>query len=287
VGRLGTALAIALDRKGYPIEALVAAHMRSVKKAAARLDARPLVLVAKDLGSLGSYDPTELIIIATPDDQIEPVVSQLKDLGPKENRVAIHTSGALSSKVLSPLNSNGWHVGSLHPLVSVSDPIAGAEALAGAFWCVEGDLPASRLAREIVAALGGQSFSIKPEQKSLYHAAAVMSSGNIVALFDIALEMLRHCGLSRKDARAILLPLIESTVANLTRSDPAVALTGTFVRADEATVARHLDVLSDKQLATASELYRLLGRRSVELALSRGVNEQALNRILKKLKSSN
>jgi predicted short-subunit dehydrogenase-like oxidoreductase (DUF2520 family) len=189
----------------------------------------------------------------------------------------------LSSGELAPLASTGWHIGSLHPLVSVSDSVAGAESLAGAHWCVEGDASASRLARQIVNDLDGQSFSIKSEQKALYHAAAVMSSGNLVAVFDIALEMLRHCGLSRKEARAILLPLVESTVANLSRSDPALALTGTFSRADEATVERHLNALADKDLVSAKEVYRLLGRRSIELAMSRGVNEHSLKRILRRL----
>lgn len=282
VGRLGTALAIALNRKRYPIEALVALHLRSAKKAAVLLDAPTLVLAAKDLTS---HEPSQAVIIATPDDQIETVVNQLEKLPRKDSRIAIHTSGALSSAVLSPLTAKGWHTASLHPLVSVSDAVSGAELLLGAFWCVEGDPPAARVAREMVDDLAGQSFSIRSEDKALYHAAAVMSSGNFVALFDVALEMLRHCGLSRKDAKAILLPLIESTVANLSRSDPALALTGTFARADEATVARHLNALADKDLEIARELYRLLGRRSVELALSRGVNEQALKRIVRELKS--
>jgi predicted short-subunit dehydrogenase-like oxidoreductase (DUF2520 family) len=170
-------------------------------------------------------------------------------------------------------------------LVSVSDSGVGADSLRGAHWCIEGDAKASRVAHQIVDDLEGRSFSIKSEQKALYHAAAVMSSGNLVAVFDIALEMLGHCGLSRKEARSILFPLVESTVANLSRSDPALALTGTFSRADEATVDRHLDALADKDLASAKEVYRLLGRRSVELAMSRGVNEQSLKRILKKLKA--
>ena len=282
VGRLGTALAIALSRKRYPIDALVAVHLRSAKKAQGLLDAPTAALAAKDLTSA---QLNHVVIIATPDDQIETVVTQLNNLSLKDRRIALHTSGALSSDVLAPLTSTGWHIGSLHPLVSVSDPVAAAETFPGAFWCVEGDTQASRVARQIVRDLEGRSFSIKSKQKALYHAAAVMSSGNLVAVFDIALEMLRHCGLSRKEARLILLPLVEITVDNLSRSYPALALTGTFSRADEATVERHLNALADKDLVSAKEVYRLLGRRSVELAMSRGVNEQSLKRILRKLKA--
>ena len=146
-GRLGTALAIALNRKHYPIESLVSAHLRSAKKAAGLLDASTVPLAVKDLAQ---REPTAVVIISTPDDQIDSVVKQLEKLSPKPNRFAIHTSGAIPSSILAPLRSKNWHTGSLHPLISVSDSVAGSEALSGAYWCVEGDRLASRLAREIV-----------------------------------------------------------------------------------------------------------------------------------------
>jgi predicted short-subunit dehydrogenase-like oxidoreductase (DUF2520 family) len=121
------------------------------------------------------------------------------------------------------------------------------------------------MGKTIVRDLGGQSFSIRSKDKPLYHAAAVMVSGNVVALFDVALEMLMHCGLSRKTARNILTPLIVSTVRSLETKDPAQALTGTFSRGDVETVKRHLAALKDKKPAGALELYRLLGRRSLKL----------------------
>ena len=67
-----------------------------------------------------------------------------------------------------------------------------------------------------------------------------MVSGNVVALFDVALEMLAECGLDRKTARAILSPLIASTVRSLETKTPEESLTGTFSRGDVATVKRHL-----------------------------------------------
>jgi predicted short-subunit dehydrogenase-like oxidoreductase (DUF2520 family) len=118
---------------------------------------------------------------------------------------------------------------------------------------------------EIVRDLGGKSFSIRSEDKPLYHAAAVMVSGNVVALFDVALEMLSECGLDRKTARAVLLPLIASTVRSLQTKSPEESLTGTFSRGDVETVKRHLAALKNKKPAEALDLYRLLGRRSLKL----------------------
>jgi len=101
-GRLGTALAIALNRKHYPIESLVSAHLRSAKKAAGLLDASTVPLAVKDLAQ---REPTAVVIISTPDDQIDSVVKQLEKLSPKPNRFAIHTSGAIPSSILAPLRS--------------------------------------------------------------------------------------------------------------------------------------------------------------------------------------
>ena len=256
-GRLGTALSVALLRRGYSIESLVSRRAQKARHAAGLLDGKPQVLAAKQLPSLRLAD---VFLITVPDDQIAGVAAQLSGL--EFHATALHTSGALSADVLAPLRKHGWHTGSVHPLISVSDTDA---TLDGAFWSVEGDAAALRMGKAIVRDLGGQSFSIRSEDKPLYHAAAVMVSGNVVALFDVALEMLMQCGLSRKNARAILLPLIASTVRSLQTKDTAQALTGTFSRGDVETVKRHLAALKKSELPDALELYRLLGQRSLKV----------------------
>ena len=259
-GRLGTTLAVALSRKGYSIQSLVARHTRTARKAASLLNDDTQTLAAKQFNLL---KPADVFLIATPDDQVASVAAELAKLDLDRKPAALHTSGALSADVLSPLRKRGWSTGSIHPLISVSD--GGRAELSGAFWSVEGDKAASRLGKTIVEDLGGLSFSIRSEDKPLYHAAAVMSAGNVVALFDVAIEMLVRCGLSRKNARGILQPLIASTVQNLETRDPVDALTGTFARGDIETVKLHLEALEKRKLSEASELYRLLGRRSLKL----------------------
>ncbi len=260
-GRLGTALATALAGKGYAIHSLVARRQQSARRAAELLEEDVQVLSAGQLRSLRAAD---VFIISTPDDQIAGVAEELSKLT-LAKAIALHTSGALSAGALAPLHEKGWHTGSIHPLISVSDTAEGNTALRGAFWSVEADTAALQAAKTIVRDLGGKSFSIRSEDKPLYHAAAVMASGNVVALFDVALEMLGQCGLTRKTARSILLPLIASTVHNLENKDPAQALTGTFARGDMETVKRHLAALKRNELADALELYVLLGKRSLKL----------------------
>ena len=260
-GRLGTTLAVALAGSGYPIKSLVARREQSARKAARLLDADVQVLAAKQLRTLIDAD---LFLITVPDDQIPQVARELSEINADRKKItALHTSGALSSEALAPLRENGWNTGSIHPLMSVS--AAHDASLEGAYWSVEGDRSAVRLGKEIVRDLGGKSFSIRTEDKPLYHAAAVMVSGNVVALFDVALEMLGECGLDRKTARAVLLPLIASTVRSLQTKSPEESLTGTFSRGDVETVKRHLAALKNKELAEALDLYRLLGQRSLKL----------------------
>ena len=258
-GRLGTTLAIALEARGYRIRSLVARRTQSARKAAALLDAEPEVFAARQIGSLPHAD---LCLISTPDDQIASVATKLRALNTRHKPVVLHTSGALSSEILGPLRERGWSTGSLHPLISITDP---QTPIRGAFWCVEGEPRAVRVAKTIVRDLGGTSFSINSAEKPLYHAAAVMTAGHVTALFDVALEMLVACGLTRHTARRILQPLLASTVHNLETKDPARALTGSFARGDVETVKRHLAALKQHKLADALELYCKLGKRSLKL----------------------
>ena len=254
-GRLGTTLAVALRRRSYSIQSLVARRVQRARKAARLLDVEVQVLAAKELGSI---KPADVFLITVADDQIAGVAEELSQL--EFTATALHTSGALSSDVLAPLRKRGWHTGSIHPLLSVSNA---GDPIEGAFWSVEGDRSAVRLGKGLVRDLGGKSFSLRTKDKPLYHAAAVMSSGNLVALFDVALQMMAECGIKRTTARNILLPLIASTVRSLETKDPAQALTGTFSRGDLETVRRHLAALKNNQ--DALELYRLLGKRSLKL----------------------
>jgi predicted short-subunit dehydrogenase-like oxidoreductase (DUF2520 family) len=262
-GRLGTALGLALNSAGYPIVSLVARRRQRARKAARLLDVPLEVLAAEDLHR---YQPSDLVLIAVPDDRIAEVAEALGRLGTVTRPFVLHTSGALSSAVFANVAKKGWHTGSIHPLASVSDPVAGVEALRNAYWCIEGDAMATRLARRIVRDLGARSFSIQSKDKPLYHAAAVMTSGHVTALFDIALDMLENCGIRRRKARQILFPLLDSTAANLSRAEPAKALTGTFARGDITTLKLHLEALKAKNLEEALKLYLLLGSHSLKLA---------------------
>jgi predicted short-subunit dehydrogenase-like oxidoreductase (DUF2520 family) len=283
---MGMALGLALKAIGYKIKVVVAKRPASAGRAARAFGPNTLALSAKQFGRLSEdqldrINRCSVVLIATPDDVIASVARRLAHISTSQGirRVALHTSGALASDVLEPMRGAGFALGSLHPLVSISESRAGAKLLTQTFFSIEGDPAAVRAGKSLVKALGGESFLIDSDRKALYHAAALTASPNITALFDIAVDMLGLCGLKPARARRILLPLVESTVANLAKQDAARALTGTFKRGDKATVLKHLAALKDANLPQALAAYVILGQRSISIARKLSANPGDLDEI--------
>ncbi len=277
-GRLGGALAIALSKAGFEIESLIGKDSEKAERIAESISLKSKIIRSNDLSEIVS----DVIFITTQDSEIETVAHRLKE-NLSHQPIVFHTSGALSSEILKDLKIIGCAVGSLHPLVSVSDSMLGAGKLAGAYFCVEGDAAAIAIGRKIVAELGGKSFSIETKFKTLYHASAVVACGHLVALIDAAIEMLTKCGLDADEAQKILLPLIRSTVGNLETQTTAQSLTGTFARADISTFEKHLIALRDYAAPEILEIYLQLGMRSIPLAAKQGADAARLDEISDKL----
>lgn len=278
VGRLGTTLGRALQSAGHQIKLVVAGHPANARRSARLFGRGTAALSAGDVArpteAMGNIlRECDLILIATPDDAVATVTAQLSrvlkekpiKVPLKSRKIALHTSGALSSEKLKPLRAAGFSLGSLHPLISVADANSSPKIFKDAFFCIEGDRPAVSVARLIVRNLKARSFTIDAASKPLYHAAAVMSSGHITALFSLAVAMLEGCGLSPQRAQQVLLPLVESNTANLLKKSPARALTGPFARGDLATIEAHLKALKSGDMAAARAAYVVLGQRALEM----------------------
>jgi predicted short-subunit dehydrogenase-like oxidoreductase (DUF2520 family) len=274
IGRLGGALALALSRGGYQIRVLVHRGRSIADAIATHIEPVPSVCKEFDAAAGGS----DIVLITTPDPAIGSTAAEISP-HVQEGSVVLHTSGSLSSAALAALRGTGVSLGSLHPLVSVADPVVGADTFSGAYFCVEGDPAALDAAREMAQALNGIPFSVAEADKPLYHAAAVMTAGHVVALFDAAIGVLRECGLSPEMAREALLPLLHSTLSNLSTSVPTDALTGSFARGDVEAVGRHLEALGRHSMIDELEIYKLLGLRSAALAGRAGVDSDVLQAI--------
>ncbi len=277
IGRVGGAIALGLPRDRYRVTKLV--HRTGSMRAdeiASQIEGAETV----HFNGPTTLD-TDIVIITTQDAEIGSAAHWVAQ-HLRGRPVVFHTSGALSSKVLSELAERGCPTGSIHPLVSVSDPVSGVDGFNGSYFCIEGHPDALSEAEEIVSTLGGTPFTIDTQYKTLYHASAVTACGHLVALFDAAVEMMTKCGLDEAGAKKILLPLVNSTVRNLNERSTADALTGTFARADVETFVRHLQALNNVS-EDLLEIYLLLGERSLELASKQGANAEKVETLRAKV----
>ena len=274
LGRLGSALALAFSQNGYKVSQLVVRNNKNVEEITGRIKPKPDILTIERAAEINA----DIIFITTQDSEIVDVAEKLaRNL--EQLPLVFHASGALDSNILEPLRQLGCEVASFHPLVSISDPIGGAASFQDKYFCLEGDENAVFIGRQIVETLGGKPFAIKPGTKPLYHASAVIACGHLTALLSIALEVFSKCGLDDEKAKEILLPLVSSTINNISKQTPAEALTGTFARGDAASLNEHLRAFRGNMSDELLEIYLLLGERSLDLAKQQGTSEDVISGI--------
>lgn len=277
-GKVGSALALLLKEKGYPVAGVASKSYSSAKR------------LAEAAGCPAYKRPEEaaraadLVFITTPDREIAAVSRSIAERdGFRAGQVVAHTSGAHPSGELKGVREAGALAVSIHPLQSFADVEGARRNLPGSYFALEGDEGALPIARQVAEDLGGRPFIIRAEDKVLYHAAACIASNYLVSLMHLATNIYARFGLSRREAFEALYPLVQGTVNNIRALGPSQALTGPIVRGDASTVAGHLPAL-EKVGDLEARLYRLLGLYTVRVALEKGSigEEQAreLTRVL-------
>jgi predicted short-subunit dehydrogenase-like oxidoreductase (DUF2520 family) len=278
-GKLGNPLGFCLKEKGYPIVGLASRRLASTETLAAECGCSTV--------SERPWEATreaDLVFLTVPDDAIEKVCATIAARGGiKANAAVFHCSGSQPSTILAAARQSGGVVASLHPLQSFAGGKYTTNPFAGIVMSVEGDDPACRVGKGIIADLEAHPLEIETDGKVLYHAAAVVASNYLVVLMDIALAMMESAGVARKRAFGILEPLVAGTLANLSEKETRKALTGPVARGDVATVAAHTASLADK-LPELLPLYRQLGSHAVGLAKkSGGLDAKTVARLVKLL----
>ena len=167
----------------------------------------------------------------------------------------MHSSGALTSDILAPLARKGAYTASLHPMMTFVPGGAGID-MSKVPFAVEGGRQGVAAAREIIRRLKAQVFEIRKEAKVLYHALGSFSSPMVVATLVTAERVGRAAGLSLKEVRKIMTPILLQTSVNYLQRGPALAFSGPIKRGDVNTVRRHLQELA--KVPGASEVYRAL-----------------------------
>jgi predicted short-subunit dehydrogenase-like oxidoreductase (DUF2520 family) len=224
-GRAAWAFGSTWRRIGWPLTGIA---LRSERPITALLQTgrRSIAELATD---------SELILIAVSDRAIHEVAESI----PQTGTIIFHPSGIATSV------RGGF---SLHPLKALP-PVGEPSDLEGALLVFEGHH--RDVATGVAAAAGARLAEIAPEQKVLYHAAAVFGSNYVAALLDIAEELI---GIGH--ARGDLAALAESAIENWRAHADGRRFTGPAARGDRQVLQRHLAALADRP--QVAEIYRLL-----------------------------
>ncbi len=260
-GKVGTALAVLLNRKGYTI----AAVYDHTPTAAERL--KTLVNTSQVMGNSQQVaDIADLTFITTPDSAIQPVVSQINWTPGKS---VIHCSGADSTAILEKAQKDGASVGVLHPLQTFAGITQAIDNIPGTTFAIEAEEPLLATLKEMTVSLGGSWIQLKAKDKAAYHAAAVFASNYLVTLVKMATDLWQTFDIPTDQAIKALLPLMQGTLHNIDTLGLPQCLTGPIARGDIGTVKKHLDEISQKtpELFPA---YKELGLQAIPVALAKG-----------------
>jgi predicted short-subunit dehydrogenase-like oxidoreductase (DUF2520 family) len=269
-GSLATALAISLRRAGYRIDAVVAREAGSSLMRARRLARRVRAHVVVRTDRLNA----KILWLCVPDSEIAYAAASLAETFRGKGRIALHSSGALTSDELEPLRSNGAAVASAHPLMTF---VKGSRpSLAGVPIALEGDTVAVRAARAVVRELGGEAYILRKEDKNAYHAWGMFASPLLTALLATSEQVARLAGVRGAAARRRMLPILLRTVENYGSLGAAKGFSGPVVRGDVETVRRHLEVL--RRVTIPREVYLALARAAIEYLPAK--NKEALKQLL-------
>jgi predicted short-subunit dehydrogenase-like oxidoreductase (DUF2520 family) len=283
-GNLGSALAMSLYDAGYKIDAIVSrAKQTSRRKAqvlAKKVEARAFSAAVKNT-------QTNLFWFCVPDGEIAKVAIALADPIDWKGKIALHSSGALTSDALAILRRRGAAVASVHPMMTFVPRAFSRKSkmlsrepkliLAGVPFAIEGDASAIKIARQIVKDLGATAYAIRKRDKAAYHAWGTFASPLLTALLVTTEHVVSLTGIERKSARRRMIPILQQTLENYVTRDAADAFSGPFIRGDLETVKRHLQVLG--RLPAARRVYEALAEAALEFLPSR--DRAALRKILR------
>ncbi|MDD3678575.1 MAG: DUF2520 domain-containing protein [Dehalococcoidales bacterium] len=273
-GALATTLSVAFEQQGFKIAAVSSLGFESAKTLAERLDQCYAAVDNQEVA-----DSADLVFIATPDDVIPSVASQVIW---RKGQMVVHCSGADPVDILNPAKKAGSQTGVFHPLQTFAAGLD--ENLKGITFAVEAEEPLLTQLKEMAQILGGNWIQLKSKDRAIYHAAAVFACNYLVTLADIAANLWESIEVPRDKAVLALLPLMRGTINNIESIGVTNSLTGPIARGDSGTVKKHLAAL-DNIDPDITKLYRELGLNTIPIAIGKGKLDKSqaedIERILK------
>ena len=270
-GTVATALAVGLHSKGYSIVAVSSRSQTSATNLVQMVNGYYAVSHNQDVA-----DAADLVFIATPDDAITSVATQVQW---RPGHSVVHCSGADSTAILLSARKSGAHIGVFHPLQTFADLREATKNIPGTTFALEAEEPLLGTLKALATALGGHWIELEAKDRVLYHAAAVFTCNYLITLIKLATDLWQTFAIPPEPATQSLLPLIRGTINNIDTLGIPGCLTGPIARGDSGTIKKHLSALQ-KVVPDLVSTYQELGLKTIPIALEKGgINQKQANEL--------
>ena len=235
MGRVGPAFASALRAAGFPLSGVAARSDAARERAELMLPGIPVLSNEEVAGK------SEILILAVPDREIEPLTEQLVAQGAiRPGQIVIHLSGAQGLAPLAAATRIGALPVALHPAMTFGGTSLDVQALQELPIAYTATAVAAPLVVALIQAIGGIPVSVEDEDRTLYHAALTHASNHVLTLIVQAADALQEAGI--EEPSDLMAPLVRAACERALSEGPS-GLTGPVARGDDATVSAHLQAL--------------------------------------------
>lgn len=272
-GKVGCSMGRYMKEQGLPVAGYFSRQIESSKFAGTFTGTEAFETIKE------MTEKCDILCITTTDGEIENAWNELQKQE-LEGKIICHFSGSYSSAVFKGIEEKKAMGCSIHPMCAFSDKSTSYRQLNQVLFTMEGEDKALATMRPLFEQMGNRVLRIASDKKVLYHCSASLVSNFMIGLYQMGLDCMEECGLTREEAELLFRPLICGNIAKMLDKGPEKALSGPIERNDTQTIDKHLQVLEDKD----RELYCLVGEKVLEVAKKRNptVDYRELENLLEK-----
>lgn len=206
----------------------------------------------------------DLVVIAIPDDQIEPLTQGLAKLGCfRPGQVVMHTSGVHGINVLESAQAAGALPIALHPAMTFTGTSLDVDRLQMCPAAITTTAVALPIASALALEMGMEPCVVEEEDRTLYHAGLTHGANHLVTLVTEAVAILEAAGI--ENPGLYIRPLLNAAL-DRALSEGVHGLTGPVRRVDIGTLKDHQQALTEAGLDSILHTYRNMARTTAHLA---------------------
>lgn len=204
-GNVGPVLAAALAGAGHAIVGIAAVSERNRDRARAMLPDVP-ILEIPDL-----IERSELVILAIPESELEPLVAGLAATGTwQAGQLVLHTAPGVGCSVLAPAVAAGVIPLAVHPAMVFTGTSLDLVRLRESYCAVTAPTPVLPIGQALVVEMGGEPVIVAEADRAVYAEAIATATSFSAEIVRQSTSLLAGFGI--ESPAGVLGPLLRSSV---------------------------------------------------------------------------